>query len=162
MSLTWILRPFGDDSPISKPWFPGLGRTGFSPVTRQVRSENSRWNRWGYSMNWETNWKPTHEGMQRIHNMHADSCTKNFRVTLDSWNTRVATGIYKMAKYGEMYHASHQQYAIWTLLKSSLTGQDVNHESRPHVVFIHQQIPAHPKKNERRIQGGPKQGKHMA
>ena len=28
-SLTWILRPFGDDFPISQPWFPGFGRTTF-------------------------------------------------------------------------------------------------------------------------------------
>ena len=25
-SLTWISRPFGDEFPISKPWFPGFGR----------------------------------------------------------------------------------------------------------------------------------------
>ena len=27
ISLTWIVGPFGDDFPISKPWFPGFGRT---------------------------------------------------------------------------------------------------------------------------------------
>ena len=27
ISLTWIVRPFGDDFPYLNPWFPGLGRT---------------------------------------------------------------------------------------------------------------------------------------